>query len=81
MPLQQMPRAAHGSAQHAVGLVVVHESLGLRVPFEPLAEEHGDIADVSNREAPLPDLGREAAILPGFDAVEEVALLALWTRE
>src|SRR4030042_1014132 len=77
---QQIPGTSHRPAEHAVSLIVIDEPLGRGVPLQLSGQPHGDVADVRDREAPLPDLRREVTLLPGFDAVEEIALLALWAR-
>src|SRR5687767_10053144 len=46
--LRQLPRITPGPIEHAVGLRVIHELLGLRIPFEFAAQLEHEVRQVAD---------------------------------
>ena len=69
------------AAEEFGGLGVVGDGLGFRIPIDGSADEHGDEAEVAGDGGAVGGVDGGDGFLPGFDAVEEIAVVARGVEE
>ena len=69
-------RTLRSTAQRA-GLRVADEILFVRIPLDLAVQQHGDVAEVTDRRGTVSDLLVANRLAPDLDTINEVAEVAL----